>query len=85
MLFSGAQLHSSVPNTSGVTRFSIDFRVVNAKDIRSCNGAPTHDVHCTGSSIRDFLRAKDFDQIDKSIVELFDDGTEASGDLVYRQ
>lgn len=84
VLFSGAQLHSSVPNTSGVTRFSIDFRIVNVKDIRSDIGAPTHDVNCTGSNIRDFLRAKDFTQLDKSIVELFNDGTEESGDLVYR-
>jgi hypothetical protein len=28
-LFSGAQLHSSVPNTSGRTRFSIDLRTVH--------------------------------------------------------
>ena len=28
ILFSGAQMHSSVCNTSGVTRFSIDFRTV---------------------------------------------------------
>src|ERR1041384_4527208 len=27
ILFSGAQMHSSVPNTSGKTRFSIDLRV----------------------------------------------------------
>ena len=84
LMFSGAQLHSSVPNTSGVTRFSIDFRVVNAKDIRSGGGAPTLDVHCTGSSIRDFVRARDFRQIDESIVELFNDGTESSGDLMYK-
>ncbi|MDH3719787.1 MAG: hypothetical protein OES79_16825 [Planctomycetota bacterium] len=84
ILFSGAQLHSSVENTSGVTRFSIDFRVVNADDIRAGQGAPTSDVQCTGSNIRDFLRADDFGQIDNSIVDLFNDGTEASGDLVYR-
>ena len=29
ILFSGQQMHSSVPNTSGVTRFSIDFRTVH--------------------------------------------------------
>src|SRR4051794_8497035 len=29
MVFSGAQLHSSVPNVSGRTRISVDFRTVN--------------------------------------------------------
>jgi len=84
ILFSGAQLHSSVENTSGITRFSIDFRVVNSEDIRAGKGAPTQDVHCTGSNIRDFLRAEDLSRINDSIVDLFNDGTEQSGDLVYQ-
>ena len=33
ILFSGAHLHSSVPNSSGRTRFSIDFRIVDIDDI----------------------------------------------------
>ena len=33
MIFSGNQLHSTVPNTSGRTRFSIDFRTVNIDDV----------------------------------------------------
>jgi hypothetical protein len=33
LIFSGAQLHSTVPNTSGVTRFSIDFRTVHFDDV----------------------------------------------------
>lgn len=32
ILFSGAQMHSTVPNTSGYTRFSIDFRTVHLDD-----------------------------------------------------
>ena len=28
LLFSGAQLHASIPNTSGRARFSVDFRTV---------------------------------------------------------
>src|SRR5437879_8784730 len=32
LMFSGAQMHSSVPNNSGRTRFSIDFRTVNIDD-----------------------------------------------------
>ena len=41
-------------------------------------------AHRTGSNIRDLLRATEFDEIDNSIVELFNDDTESSGDLVYR-
>ena len=37
ILFSAAQMHSTVPNTSGRTRFSIDFRTVHLGDVR---GAP---------------------------------------------
>jgi hypothetical protein len=83
ILFSAAQLHSSVPNTSEKTRFSIDFRIVHAGDLRAKKGAPTQDVHCTGSNIRDFVRAKDLAPIPEDIVELFRDGTEDRGDLVF--
>ena len=31
--FSAAQLHSTVPNTSAVTRYSIDFRTVHVDDL----------------------------------------------------
>jgi hypothetical protein len=85
VLFSAAHLHSSVPNTSGKTRFSIDFRIVHTGDIRAGKGAPTQDVHCTGSNIRDFMRAKDLAPVSQDIVELFRDGTEDSGDLTYER
>ena len=85
MQFSGQQLHSSVPNTSGRTRFSIDFRTVHLGDVRNGRSAPAPDVHCTGSSIRDFIRASDLTPVPADVVSLFDDGTEAAGDLVYAQ
>src|ERR1700760_2538443 len=40
ILFSAAQLHSTVPNTSGHTRFSIDFRTVRLKDLQNKKAAP---------------------------------------------
>ena len=43
MVFSGAQLHSSVPNTSGRTRFSVDFRVVHRADVEAGRGAANVD------------------------------------------
>jgi hypothetical protein len=81
--FSAHQLHSSVPNTSGRTRFSIDFRTVNVADIRAGRGAVNVDSHCTGSAIRDFMSAADLSPMPEDVVELFNDGTESAGDLVY--
>lgn len=68
MLFSGNQLHSTVPNTSGRTRFSIDFRTVNIDDVRTRREAPNVDSECTGTSLRDFLRAKDFQRIAERVA-----------------
>src|ERR1700687_1819848 len=43
IMFSGAQMHSTVPNTAGRTRFSIDFRTVNLDDVINMRGAPNVD------------------------------------------
>src|SRR5207249_3846897 len=40
ILFSGSQLHSTVPNTAGRARFSIDFRTVHLDDVIAKTGAP---------------------------------------------
>src|SRR6185437_16147897 len=50
MMFSAAQLHSTVPNNTGRTRFSIDFRTVNLADARSLRGARNVDSFCTGTA-----------------------------------
>ena len=44
MLFSGAQLHASIPNTSGRARFSVDFRTVDVAELCLGRGAPLVDV-----------------------------------------
>jgi hypothetical protein len=59
VLFSAAQMHSSVANLSGRTRHSIDFRTVHALDVASGGGARNHDSECAGTSLGDFLRASD--------------------------
>ncbi|MEV0200518.1 hypothetical protein [Nonomuraea sp. NPDC050691] len=56
LMFSGAHLHSTVPNTSGRTRFSIDFRTVHLGDVRERRGALNVDARCTGTTLRDFTR-----------------------------
>ena len=43
LCFSGAHVHASVPNRSGVTRFSVEVRTVNSDDVRLGRGAPNVD------------------------------------------
>lgn len=83
LLFSGAQMHSSVPNTSGVTRFSIDFRTVHLDDAAARRGAANIDAACTGTVMRDYLRCSDLARIPEDVIGLYDDGTETDGELVY--
>lgn len=68
LLFSGAQLHTSIPNTSGRSRYSVDFRTVDAADLAGRRGAPLVDAHCTGTAIRDFRRVKDGAGFDEQLV-----------------
>ena len=43
LCFSGAHLHASVPNTTGVARFSVEVRTVDAPDAADGRGAPNVD------------------------------------------
>jgi hypothetical protein len=83
ILFSAAQMHSSVPNTSGVTRFSIDFRTIHRDDAVERKGAPNIDAACTGTVLRDFLRGTDLARLPEDVVALYDDDMPVDGDLIY--
>jgi len=76
MLFSGAQLHSTVQNTTGLVRYSIDFRTVHVDDVWNRRGAPNLDSACTGTTMRDYIRATDLTPIPQGAVALYLDGTE---------
>lgn len=84
ILFSAAQMHSTVPNTAGFTRYSIDFRTVNATDLRSRTGAPNLDSNCTGTSLRDFMRATDLSRLPDDLVAEYDSDSESDGVRVYQ-
>ncbi len=72
LVFAGAQLHTSIPNTSGLARYSIDFRTVDARDLGSGLGAPVVDAHCTGTAIRDFRNVGHDAAFDERLVaEIF--------------
>jgi hypothetical protein len=77
-------LHSAVPNTSGKTRFSIDFRTVHFDDVVAKIGAPNIDSASTGTSLRDFMRGSDFSRLPADVVALYDDKPIEDGDLVFQ-
>jgi hypothetical protein len=72
ILFSGAQLHSTVPNTSGHTRFSVDFRTVSRADLEEGAGAPNIDSACTGTTMGDYLRATDLAHLPEDLIDRYE-------------
>jgi hypothetical protein len=84
ILFSAAQIHSTVPNTSGRARYSIDFRTVNLADLHAGSAAPNVDSHPVGTSLRDFVRGSDGAPMPEEVVQEYDNAPAAEGVLVYR-
>lgn len=74
--FSAAHLHSTVPNSSNVTRYSIDFRTVHLGDVLNRTGAPNIDAACTGTTMGDYLRGTDCSHLPEDAISLYLDGTE---------
>jgi hypothetical protein len=72
VIFSAAQLHSTVPNQTGRTRFSIDFRTVNLDDVETFRGAPNIDSACTGTTLGDYLRGSDLERLPAETIALHD-------------
>ena len=76
-LFSAAQMHSTVPNTTNATRYSIDFRTVHLDDVLARTGAANIDSACTGTTMGDYLRGNDFSHLPREAMAPFLDGTES--------
>lgn len=68
LLFAGAQLHTSIRNTSGLARYSVDFRTVDARDLVAGRCAPVVDADCTGTAVRDFMNIADGSRFDEQTV-----------------
>jgi hypothetical protein len=77
MLFSAAQLHSTVPNTCGLVRYSIDFRTVHLDDIQNKAGAPNLDSASTGTTMRDYIRASDYSLLPEEVIAPYCDESES--------
>ncbi|WP_207895907.1 hypothetical protein [Hymenobacter gummosus] len=74
-VFSAAHLHSTVPNWTGKTRFSIDFRTVNIDDLRAHRGAPNYDSACTGTTLADYYRVSDLAPLPAELIAEYENGT----------
>ena len=74
IIFSAAQLHSTVPNTSGRTRYSIDFRTVHVDDARALKGAVNIDSYCTGTTMGDYLHGTDLTHLPADASAPYDAG-----------
>lgn len=80
--FAAAHLHSSIPNRTGRTRFSIDFRTVHFGDVVDRKGARNVDAKCTGTTLRDFLKCADFSRLPEELVLPYDGGRAPSSDSI---
>jgi hypothetical protein len=81
ILFSAAQMHSTVPNTAGRTRFSIDFRTVNLRDAQQGRGAANVDSACTGTTMGDYLRGTDLAHLPEKLIHSYDLPPHASSEI----
>lgn len=74
ILFSGAQLHRSIPNTSVRARYSVDFRTVCHADVVAGAGAALVDSECTGTALRQFSRVTDGAPVPSDLIRLVEKG-----------
>jgi hypothetical protein len=72
ILFSGAHLHETVPNTSGIARYSIDFRTVHCGDAAAGLGAANVDSRCTGTTMQDYLRCSDLSHLPDTLIAAYE-------------
>ena len=74
VIFSANQLHATSDNVTGMTRFSIDFRIVDIEHVRDGIGAKNVDNRSTGTALRDFRRICDEAEINADIIACHDVG-----------
>lgn len=72
LVFSASQLHSTSPNNSGMTRFSVDFRTVDIDDVIARRGAPNVDNFASGSTLDEYLSADDLTPLPRDVAEAYD-------------
>lgn len=70
-IFAAAQMHSSIPNITKLTRISIDFRTVHIDDVKHHRGAPNIDSKCTGTTMGDYLRVSDLAHVPDDLIQMY--------------
>jgi hypothetical protein len=83
IVFAGAQLHETVPNTTDMARYSIDFRTVHLDDVMGRRGAANVDSRCTGTTMRDYLKGSDLSHLPAEAIALYDDDTAKDDKVLY--
>lgn len=81
--FSGAQLHSTVPNQTRTARLSVDFRTVHIDDLIAQSGPENIDSHSTGTSVRDYRRTDTGEALPDSVIAKYDHDGSSEGVLVF--
>jgi hypothetical protein len=81
--FSGAQLHSTVPNQTRTARLSIDFRTVHVHDLITNAGPENVDSRSTGTSVRDYRRADTREPLPDNVIAQYDHNGSSDGVLVF--
>ncbi|BDX30137.1 hypothetical protein TUM20985_06840 [Mycobacterium antarcticum] len=81
--FSGAQLHSTVPNQTDAARLSVDFRTAHIDDLVAQAGPANIDSRSTGTSVRDYLRADTQEALPEEVIALYDLNGSTDGVLVF--
>lgn len=70
IIFAGAHLHATVPNTTSRTRFSVDFRTISLDDLEQGRGALNIDCAAKGTTLTDYMKMDDFTPLDRDRVAL---------------
>jgi hypothetical protein len=83
LVFSGSSLHASIPNTSPLSRYSVDFRLLDRRDVETGAGAPLVDVECTGTSLRDFRSIATGERLPETLVRAVGGEPPADALLVF--
>jgi hypothetical protein len=68
---------------TNLARWSIDFRIVNIEDATKWRGAECGDSFCTGTSLHDFRRMRDFAPMPDEIVATHDEAIAPDGVKVF--
>lgn len=71
IIFSATQMHSTVPNSSQSTRFSIDFRTVHLDEVETDSGAKNVDGESTGTTMMDYLRGSDLEHFSTDVIDRY--------------